>query len=98
MSTEKEVTLQDVRHMAMLSRLAIDETEERVFARQFGQILGHMSVLESVDTVNLEPMYSPVVHPGLTREDRARKVRERSQILANAPETDGESFVVPRIV
>lgn len=32
------------------------------------------------------------------REDRAERTRTREEILANAPESDGGYFVVPRIV
>lgn len=98
MSTDKEITLEDVRHMAMLSRLVVESGEEVIFARQFAQILGHMGVLEGVDTAGIDPMYNPVPHAAPTREDIAGNLRTRKEILANAPETDGETFIVPRIV
>ncbi len=94
----KDVSLAQVRHMAMLSRLLITPGEETLFQRQFGDILGHIAVLESVDTERIEPLYSPVQHAGASRLDEARDIRARSEILANAPETDGECFLVPRII
>lgn len=92
------VSREEVRHMAALSRLAVTAEEERVFARQFGQILDHMDILSRVDTEGVEPLYSPATHAEETRADEAHNVRERAQILANAPATDGEYFIVPRIV
>lgn len=94
----KEITVADVRHMAKLSRLLINADEEKLFAAQFGQIVAHMDVLNSVPTDGVEPLYTPVHEPSLTREDEAVNIRTRSEILANAPETDGQCFVVPRIV
>lgn len=94
----KEVSSAEVRHMAELSRLIISEEEEKLFRRQFGDILGHVDVLSGIDTKGVEPLYSPVQHSGLTREDFERDIRTRTEILANAPETDGECFIVPRIV
>ncbi|MBD5553285.1 MAG: Asp-tRNA(Asn)/Glu-tRNA(Gln) amidotransferase subunit GatC [Desulfovibrio sp.] len=94
----REVSGAEVRHMAMLSRLCVSSQEEALFRRQFGQILDHVAVLEQVDTEGIEPLYNPVQHPGLQRLDEARDLRNRTEILANAPETDGQSFVVPRIV
>lgn len=94
----REISLQEVRHMAMLSRLTISEAEEKLFSQQFGQILGHVQVLEKVNTDGVEPLYSPVQHLGEKREDDACNTRDRAEILANAPETDGECFIVPRIV
>lgn len=84
--------------MAALSRLIISADEENLFCRQFGEILGHVDILSGLDTNGIEPLYSPVQHPGFTREDYARDIRTRDDILANAPETDGESFIVPRII
>lgn len=94
----REVSSAEVRHMALLSRLAISGREEELFRRQFGEILGHVAILEKVATDGVEPLYSPVEHPGLQRDDAAYDLRSRDEILANAPETDGQSFVVPRIV
>lgn len=98
MAEEKKVESRDVHHMAQLSRLVIRPEEEQVFARQFGEILGHMAILASVDTENVEPLYIPISQPSRPRADEARDLRKRSEILANAPETDGDSFIVPRIV
>lgn len=94
----KEVSLEEVRRLAQLSRLAINADEEKLFARQFGQILGHVEILANVDTDGIEPLYSPVTHPGWIRNDEARNIRDREEILSGAPETDGECFMVPRIV
>ena len=63
-----------------------------------GDILAYMDVLAQVDTSDVEPLYSPAQHPGPQREDVAARKRERSEVLANAPEADGEYFIVPRIV
>lgn len=94
----REVSLEEVRHMAELSRLVISEQEEKLFARQFGDILGHVAILAAVDTEGVAPLYSPASGMEATREDEARNIRSRSEILANAPETDGECYIVPRIV
>ncbi len=94
----KDITLAEVRHMAMLSRLLISDDEEKLFSHQFSDILAHMEVLNEVDTGRMEPLYSPSQHPGFNREDFAVDMRTRSEILANAPETDGECFIVPRII
>ena len=57
-----------------------------------------MDVLAQVNTENVDPLYSPVQHVAEGREDRAVNRRAREEVLANAPEADGEYFIVPRIV
>lgn len=93
-----DLSIETVRHMAKLSRLIIDEGEEKLFAHQFGQIVGHMNVLNQVDTTGIEPLYNPCQHAGATRADEACNLRTCQEMLANAPETDGACFLVPRIV
>lgn len=98
MAEEKIVSPEEVRHMARLSRLVINSEEERLFGRQFSRILGHMAILNAVNTENVQPLYNPLQHAARIREDVAHNKRTREEILANAPETDGETFMAPRIV
>ena len=92
------ITQEDVRHMAQLARLDIDDSTQDLFTRQFADILTYMDALGQVDTSNVEPLYSPAQHVGPLRPDAAHNKRERQDVLANAPEKDEEYFVVPRIV
>lgn len=94
----RNVSIEEVRHMARLSKLEINEQEETIFRRQFGDILDHMDILVKVDTTGIEPLYSPSTQCEYTRPDIADNTRTQQQILANAPDTDGEYFIVPRIV
>lgn len=93
-----EIPLENVRHMAMLSRLSISDMEEKIFARQFGDILNHIHILETINTQDIEPLYNVSEQISITREDFADNMRDRAEILSNAPETDGQCFLVPRIV
>lgn len=94
----KEVSLEEARHMAELSRLHINEEEARIFCAQFTQILNYMSILSTLDTDGVEPCYTPIDHAAALREDEIEKRRTCGEILANAPETDGAYFIVPRII
>lgn len=93
-----DVNTAAVRHMAMLSRLNISAAEEEMFARQFSRILGHMEILAGIDTQGIEPLYNPAAHQAPARRDEAANRRSVKEILANAPETDGQYFIVPRII
>lgn len=98
MAKHNSISREEVAHMAELSRLRVSGEEQDLFARQFGDILGYMDVLAQVDTDNVEPLYSPVPHAAQSREDQAVNWRSREEVLGNAPEADGEYFIVPRIV
>jgi aspartyl-tRNA(Asn)/glutamyl-tRNA(Gln) amidotransferase subunit C len=84
--------------IATLARLEISPEQAAGLSVQMDDILGYMDKLNELDTSSVEPMYTPVEQPGFLREDEVRKDFERTEILRNAPETDGEYFIVPRIV
>jgi aspartyl-tRNA(Asn)/glutamyl-tRNA(Gln) amidotransferase subunit C len=84
--------------IAKLARLRLDDAKLERFAGQMDDILAYMETLSSVDTTGVEPLYGPVEHATPIREDVVAKTFTREQILGNAPATDGQFFVVPKIV
>ena len=84
MAEPNNISREEVAHMAALSRLRVSDEEQKLFARQFGDILGYMDVLAQVNTENVDPLYSPVQHAAEGREDRAVNRRSREEVLANA--------------
>lgn len=84
--------------IAALSRLEISPEQAVTLGAQMDDILGYMDKLNELDTADVEPMYTPVDQPGALRTDEVAREFSRAQILQNAPETDGQYFIVPRIV
>ena len=93
-----KISPEEVAKVARLARLDISQEKLELFAGQVGDILAYMDKLGELDTENVEPLYSPVRHTTVLRKDEARKDFAREDILANAPEQDGQFFIVPRIV
>ena len=91
-SPEKALTI------ATLARLEVSPELAASLGAQMDDILGYMDKLNELDTASVEPMYTTVEQPGFLREDDVAKEFGRAQILLNAPESDGEYFIVPRIV
>lgn len=93
-----KITVEEAARIAKLARLRLDQPTLELFARQFGDILGYMDALNELDTSRIDPLYGPFVRPTPLREDRAGRRCRREEILSQAPETDGQFFIVPRIV
>ncbi|MBU1249105.1 MAG: Asp-tRNA(Asn)/Glu-tRNA(Gln) amidotransferase subunit GatC [Proteobacteria bacterium] len=93
-----KISPEEVARVARLARLDLAEDKLELFADQLGDILTYMEKLSEVDTEGVIPMFTPVEHVTVTRPDVVKKEYEREEILSNAPEQDGEHFIVPRIV
>ena len=100
-SQEKVLAIAKLARMDLVRGLPPQEAEEKLtlFASQFDDIVALMDTLSKVDTDGVEPLYWPftaqVTPP---REDTAARHNTREELLQNAPEQDGQFFIVPRIV
>lgn len=92
------ITPEEVAKVAKLARLELGQDKTGQYAAQLDDILAYMDKLSELDTEGVEPMYTPVDHVSVLRDDVAGKDLPREDILKNAPETDGAFFIVPRIV
>lgn len=88
----------EVRKVASLARLALSETELQTFGQQLTAVLDYVRLLDEVDIDGVQPMpHAADVH-NVFREDQQTASLFRSDALANAPRTDGQFFLVPRIL
>lgn len=99
MSTEPApLTIEEVRHVAKLARLAIPP--ERLIAMQseLVAILAHIAQLQSIKTDGLEPMAHPLTLVNRLRDDVAQTGMPIAEILRNAPAIEGEFIAVPKVL
>lgn len=89
---------EDVEKVALLARLRLDDAELDRMTDQLGAILGYVERLSEVDTEDVEPMAHAVERMNVLREDVETESLPREAALANAPKTDGQYFLVPRII
>jgi aspartyl-tRNA(Asn)/glutamyl-tRNA(Gln) amidotransferase subunit C len=92
------LTLEQVRHVAVLARLELTAEEETVFAEQLGKIVEYIALLDEADTAAVEPTASVVETENLLRDDQVLNRPQVERMLANAPERDGDHFKVPKII
>jgi aspartyl-tRNA(Asn)/glutamyl-tRNA(Gln) amidotransferase subunit C len=90
--------LSDVRKVASLARLALDDEELLASGKQLTSILDYVRLLDEVDITGVTPMTHPVPAENVFREDQMLASLPREAALSNAPKTDGEFFVVPKIL
>jgi len=62
---DQTITLDQVRHVAKLSRLAMDEARLAKFSAQLGSILGYVAKISEVDVTGVEPMAQTDILSGM---------------------------------
>lgn len=95
MSRIGRAEVERIGHLARI-RLAADEADG--LARDLDAILAHAAALGAVDTAGVDDAWQAHVGPTPLREDCPRESLPPEQVLANAPDSDGTAFLVPRVL
>jgi aspartyl-tRNA(Asn)/glutamyl-tRNA(Gln) amidotransferase subunit C len=109
-----KVTEKDVAYVASLGNLELTAEESTRMVRDLNSILGYIDSLNELDTANVPPMAQVSDKYGVdeskqgterfayaSREDvreGLRKSLPHEVALANAPESDGTFFKVPKVI
>jgi len=81
-----------------LARLTIDQSKSEKIQNDLETIIELISGLQSIDTTNIEPLYNPLEMTALKHEDEEKSDNEKEKFLENAPESNDDYFLVPRVV
>lgn len=87
-----------IKKIGHLARLRIQEDEISKWQQDLNSILSWIEQLEEVDTNNTEPLLSVHETPLPRRKDVVTDGDCPHAILANAPQTAFDMFVVPKVV
>ncbi|CEN27520.1 MAG: Asp-tRNA(Asn)/Glu-tRNA(Gln) amidotransferase subunit GatC [Lactococcus sp.] len=93
-----EITKEDVKHVAHLSKLAFDETETAEFAGSLTKIVDMFLKLEEVDTTGVPFTSNVADNINTWREDVAVSGWNRDELFKNVPETEDGFIKVPTIM
>ena len=92
------ISCEDVRHVARLARLGLDDAEVDRMADQLNHILAAMEVLKRLDTSAIPPTAQVIPLRNVMREDVPRPSWPVEEILRNAPRVRDQQFFVPPIL
>jgi aspartyl-tRNA(Asn)/glutamyl-tRNA(Gln) amidotransferase subunit C len=92
------ISREQVEHVAHLARLGLSEEETARLQQQLSQILGHMQMIDQLDTSAIPPTAQVIPLSSVMREDLARPSRPVDEILENAPRREGDFFKVPPVL
>ena len=87
-----------VRRIGRLARIRIEEDEVAGYQQELNAILGFVEQLGEVDVSGVEPMTSVTPMRLRRREDKVTDGGYPEKIVANAPLSEENFFMVPKVV
>ena len=93
-----KITREEVAHVAQLARLNLGDDQMQRLTGQLNDILSSMEKLNQLDTSGVPSTNHALDLTGALREDQVQPSLERERALQNAPESNGQAFVVPRVI
>jgi len=92
------VDAQTVKRIGRLARIRIEENEVEKYQGELNAILGFIEQLVEVDVAGVVPMTSVTPMALRRREDKVTDGGYPEQIVANAPLTEDNFFMVPKVI
>ncbi len=89
---------EDVKNIAHLARLAIDEDSIDEYARDLSNILDLVDQMNQVDTDGVEPMAHPTDAQQRLRVDRVSETDQRERFQSIAPDVENGLYRVPKVI
>ena len=87
-----------VKRIGRLARIRIEDSEVETYKSELNTILGFVEQLGEVDVTGVEPMTSVTPMQLRRREDKVTDGGYADRIVANAPLTEDNFFMVPKVV
>jgi aspartyl-tRNA(Asn)/glutamyl-tRNA(Gln) amidotransferase subunit C len=91
------LSIEEVRHIALLARVAMTDEELERMRDEMSNILDHFDVLQQVDTEGVEPTAHTADVRSVMRDDEVRPSATKEDVLSNAPLRE-EDFLRVRAV
>jgi len=88
----------EVRNVAHLARLRIDEQDIPNYARDLSAILALAEQMQTVDTTKVEALAHPLDMLQRLRDDAVTETDQRELFQAKAPLVENGLYLVPKVI
>ncbi len=92
------LTAEEVRKIAHLARLSIQEEKVQTYADNLSGILDLVAQMETVNTDDVAPMAHPQEVTQRLREDVVTETSQREKFQQIAPATEAGLYLVPKVI
>lgn len=88
----------DVKNIAQLARLDIEEKNIEGYAKSLSSILDLVEQMNEVDTTDVQPMAHPMDVAQRLRADEVLEENQRDSFQKIAPNTEDGLYLVPKVI
>jgi aspartyl-tRNA(Asn)/glutamyl-tRNA(Gln) amidotransferase subunit C len=92
------LTANDVKKIAHLARLGIEESQIEHYAQDLSKVLDLMTQMSQTDTQDVKPMAHPLDQIQRLRPDSVSETNQRDNFQAIAPQTEAGLYLVPKVI
>ena len=89
-----KLSREEVLHIAALAKVGVTDADVENFREQLSNILENFSALQKLDTSGIAPTAQSVALQNVIKCDDVQKSMSQEEVLANAPEKEGDFFKV----
>jgi aspartyl-tRNA(Asn)/glutamyl-tRNA(Gln) amidotransferase subunit C len=88
----------EVKKIAHLARLGIEEQNVGAYAEDLNNVLGLMTQMGELDTKGIKPMAHPMDQVQRLRVDEVTETNQRDYFQKIAPKTEDGLYLVPQVI
>ncbi|NBV75867.1 MAG: Asp-tRNA(Asn)/Glu-tRNA(Gln) amidotransferase subunit GatC [Methylococcaceae bacterium] len=92
------LTANDVKKIAHLARLGIEESQIEHYAQDLSKVLDLMTQMSQTNTQDVKPMAHPLDQIQRLRPDSVSETNQRDNFQAIAPQTEAGLYLVPKVI
>ena len=92
------LSLDDVKRVAHLARIAVDDAEAQAVLSQLNGVFGLIAEMQAVDTRGVVPMSHALDVVQRLRVDAVTEADQRALFQSNAPQVEDGLYLVPKVI
>ena len=94
----KRISRDEVKKVAQLARLELNESQIQQHAEQLEKILDYINQLEKINTENIPCTTRAIEVANVLRKDEKKEFENSEELLDLAPTREKEFYKVPKII
>ncbi len=92
------LTADEVKKIAYLARLGIDENDIEAYAKDLSNMLDLMTQMGEMNTESIQPMAHPMDQIQRLRADEISESNQREHFQSIAPQVEAGLYLVPKVL